>query len=94
MLYVLPVLLLEKLLQVTISAQHVQRLQLQGELPVPGGWAGVVILVQTKRSLKFRGHLEVTRGGVGRAFWSFCNVCKMGNVSLLQIGEGGVVGDV
>lgn len=60
-----------------ISAQNLQCLLLQGELPVLGGGAGVVILAETSKSLRFHGHLERTRDRVGRASWSLRDVGKV-----------------
>ena len=42
-----------------------------------GGGAGVMILAETSKSLRFHGHLERTRDGVGRASWSLRDVGKV-----------------
>ena len=70
MLYCLPVLLLLKLLQTVISAQHLQRLVLHGMLPMLVGGSGVDILARTSKSLRFRGRRYATRGGLGMALLS------------------------
>ena len=65
-----------------ISWQHLHRLLLHLLLPVSVGGAGVVRVERTRRSLKFFGHLKVTRGGWGMAFFSFFEVCSMGRCFL------------
>ena len=78
MLYFLPVLLLEKVLQIASSMQHLQHLLLHGVLPVLVGGVGVVTLARTSRSLRLWGCLKATIGGLGMAFWSLWEVCKIG----------------
>ena len=82
-LYCCPVLLLLKLLQVVISAQHLQRLLLQAALPVLVGGGEVSTLAWTSMSLKLRGRLNDIRGGLGIALWSFWEVCSIGRCFLV-----------
>ena len=46
------------------------------------GGAGVVMVERTRRSLKFFGHLKVTRGGGGWLVSAFFEVCSKGRCFL------------
>ncbi len=92
MLCCLPVLLLLKLLHVSISAEHLQRLLLHGALPVLVGGAGVVTLARTSRSLRLRGRLNATRGGLGiasRSLWEVLRIDRYFLVILARLASEG-----
>ena len=80
MLYCRPVLLLLKVLQVVISAQHLQRLL---ALPVLVGGGEVSTLQRTSMSFKLRGRLNAIRGGLGIALWSLREVWSIGRCFLV-----------
>ena len=83
MLFRLPVLWLLKLLVVTISSQHLQRLCPQGMFPVLVGGPGVSSLDRTSRSLRFLGRLNATSGGLGMACLSLAEVWRIGRCFLV-----------